>query len=272
VLGYDAGTRLNDSFSTFNTAIGYGTLGNCQANGNNNTALGNQAGSGITTGNSNTCIGSGAGLAGGSGVDLTTGFNNTYIGRSAASSGANVNNETVIGAVTTGRGSNTTTIGGTSVYLDDYGSGSLSVVSGLITASSDIRVKTNITYLHPTGEIEKLLLIKPATFNRIDDAFKSYTGFIANNLMEVYPSSVDCKKYKYHFEKDSTGKPKLDENGEVIYKKDENGDPIPRYLSVDNTEILAHVVLAFQEQQAQITTLQAQVAALTQKVQQLVNK
>jgi hypothetical protein len=127
-------------------------------------------------------------------------------------------------------------------------------------------------YLPPTGEIEKLLSIKPASFNRINNPFKSYTGFIANDLMEVYPTSVDGKKYKYQYEEDSTGKPKVDEHGEVIYKKDENGDPLPRYLSVDNTEILAHVILAFQEKQTQIVTLQAQVAALTEQVQSLLRK
>jgi len=156
------------------------------------------------------------------------------------------------------------TIGKTgAISFNAYGAGTLNTdSSGGVFTSSDIRTKSNIAYLPSTGEISKLMLIRPATFNRNDDTFKSYIGFIANDVMEVYPNCVDGKKYSYQFESDSYGQPKLDENGNVIYITDKNGNKIPRYLTVDNTEILAHVILAFQEQQSLIVSQKEQIETL----------
>jgi uncharacterized coiled-coil protein SlyX len=86
------------------------------------------------------------------------------------------------------------------------------------------------------------------------------------------PGCVDGKKYKFQYETedevDASGnvtrrsyKPKVDANGNVIYKKDENGQLIPRHLGMDYNEITSRLVLAFQEQVGVISKLETTVAS-----------
>jgi hypothetical protein len=144
-VGYNA---LKDSLGDNNTAVGTTALKN--ATGTQNTALGTTAG-----------------------FNLATGDNNIYIGFGADTkdhdaSNASANNEIVIGANTTGNGSNTTTIGNsstTTTYIDSSlnTTGNIhsdGMVSGLINTESfldetdpppgtpgDIRFDSNFVYI-----------------------------------------------------------------------------------------------------------------------------
>jgi hypothetical protein len=176
-------------------------------------------------------------------------------------------------------------ITGGSIYFPYFPAGSLVTnSSGQILISSDKRVKTNITYLSPTGSTLQIMKLKPATFNRLDDNFKEYTGFIAQDVDDAgIRNAVDGRKYQYQYERDDTGKPKIDADGNVIYHKNEDGSLIPRYLGFDTTAVVATLTLAFQEQvgviqeqqtiiqqqSSAITSLESQVAALQTQLQQL---
>jgi hypothetical protein len=62
------------------------------------------------------------------------------------------------------------------------------------------------------------------------------------------------------------GKPKFDENGQIIYKLDKDGNKIIRPRGLSTTAIIAEQTLAIQELSKQNTLLQSQ---LTQVLQRL---
>ena len=126
--GKKVSTGIMSTFIGFNTGGGGGT----NISGINNTAVGALAGyalagaaadntvigyasgQNITTGTDNTCLGKEAGET------ISTGSNNIVIGSDADVSANNNNNEIVIGFNTTGKGSNTATIGNsdvTAIYM-----------------------------------------------------------------------------------------------------------------------------------------------------------
>ena len=77
--------------------------------GDYNVGIGINSASGITTGSFNTALG------GGTLYDITTGSGNTAIGSGAQASSATSENETMLGYRTTGQGTNTVTLGNSSV-------------------------------------------------------------------------------------------------------------------------------------------------------------
>ena len=89
------------------------------ATGNYNTAVGQGAGSAVTSANYNTLIGYSAGSTGTN--NLTSGSDNVILGSSSNLAGATDTNEIVIGALTTGLGSNTTIIGKSSTTQTHIG-------------------------------------------------------------------------------------------------------------------------------------------------------
>ena len=134
------------------------------------------------------------------------------------------------------------------IICSTLGAGTLSVNSnGLIISSSDRRIKNNINYLKYENELDKIMKVKPATYNRNDDSFKKYTGFIAQDIEQIYPDAVDGKKYEYKYSIDNTGKPLKDPSGNIIYEYDESGNKIIRPRALDTTTLLSHVILALQE-------------------------
>jgi uncharacterized coiled-coil protein SlyX len=286
-LGLNAGFR--NATGAFNTYIGI-AAGQGQVGGNNseNTAVGKYALLNITSGYTNSVLGSSAltsvtsgfnnvaiGTAAGVGsTPMVTGSNNTYLGMNAFSSSSGGDNEIVIGA-TVGNGSNTCTIRvfNSGFYLTNYSAGTLTVGSaGQVVSVSDIRVKSNIVYLPTAGSTDTIMGLKPASFDLQFDPYKRYTGFIADDVQLVIPGCVDGKKHKFQWETDDEvdvsgniikhgKKPKVDANGDVIYKKDENGQLIPRHLGMDYNEITSRLVLAFQEQVGIISKLETTVAS-----------
>lgn len=182
-LGYDAGRLITSGSQnsilgafaldsnltgTDNTAIGYATLSS--ATGSSNSASGSQSLFALSTGVNNTSSGF-ASLR-----DLTTGSNNSAIGRMAGryiSGGVTANqtsgtscyigadtkasadgnsNEIVIGYDTTGNGSNTVTLGNTSI-TETHIQGALAIDDG-ITAPSTITGKASIYVDSSDGDLK----------------------------------------------------------------------------------------------------------------------
>jgi hypothetical protein len=115
--------------------------------------------------------------------------------------------------------------------------GSISVTSSTTAynTSSDYRLKNTITPM--TGALAKVALLKPCTYKWNSDGSDG-EGFIAHELAEVVPQAVTG-------EKDA-----LDAEGN------------PKYQGIDTSFLVATLTAAIQEQQAIITQLQADVAAL----------
>jgi hypothetical protein len=101
--------------------------------------------------------------------------------------------------------------------------------------SSDYRLKENIAPM--TGALARVSALKPVTYSwKVDGS--SGQGFIAHELQSVVPDCVTG-------EKDA-----VDEEGK------------PKYQGIDTSFLVATLTAAIQEQQALITQLQADVAAL----------
>jgi Chaperone of endosialidase len=101
--------------------------------------------------------------------------------------------------------------------------------------SSDYRLKNSIAPM--TGALEKVSALNPVTYKwNIDNS--DGQGFIAHELAEVVPDCVSG-------EKDAV-----------------DADGNPQYQGIDTSFLIATLTAAIQEQQALITQLQADVAAL----------
>ena len=172
-IGYNSmgnvGTDLNDnvaigsaslySLSTGgqNFAIGRNSLFGLDA-GSGNVAIGYYGLSGLVTASNNTAVGSSAGNATGSGTN-TTGTNSVFVGSETKADSDGQTNQIVIGYNVTGNGSNTVTIGNSSI-TDNYFSGTVNSdrfkLSSLNTAPSsasdtgttgEIRVTADAIYI-----------------------------------------------------------------------------------------------------------------------------
>ena len=147
------------------------------------------------------------------------------------------------------------------IYFSRYTTnGTLSVTSGagLVSSSSDRRIKENIEYLSDTQQgLASILNLKPATFSLIGSS-GTYLGFIAQDLEQEIPLAVDGKKYEWQWEEED-GKPKFDANGDIVYKLDADGNRMIRPRGLQDRAIIATQTLAIQE-------LAKQNAALKQKL------
>jgi hypothetical protein len=153
--------------------------------------------------------------------------------------------------------------GGT-VFLPAYINGTLSIIGGTgqISSSSDRRIKEDIVYVTDTqAALSHVNNLKPVTF-KFKDGEGMQLGFIAQDVEQFIPLAVDGKKYEWQWEETEDKKPKFDENGEIVYKVDENGDKIIRPRGLTDRAIIATQTLAIQE-------LSKQNADLTQKLDTL---
>jgi hypothetical protein len=115
-------------------------------------------------------------------------------------------------------------------YISCTGSGATSYVT-----TSDYRLKENIQPM--TGALAKVQALNPVTYKFKYDGSDGQ-GFIAHELQAVVP---DC----------------------VVGEKDAvDADGNPKYQGIDTSFLVATLTAAIQEQQALITQLQADVAAL----------
>lgn len=117
----------------------------------------------------------------------------------------------------------------------DVGTVTTNGTSTSYNTSSDYRLKENIQPM--TGALAKVAALKPCTYKWKADGSDG-EGFIAHELAEVVPQCVTG-------EKDAV-----------------DADGNPQYQGIDTSFLVATLVAAIKEQQAIITQLQADVAAL----------
>jgi hypothetical protein len=109
--------------------------------------------------------------------------------------------------------------------------------------SSDYRLKNTIAPM--TGALAKVAQLKPVTYKWNPDNTDGQ-GFIAHELQEIFPEAVTGVKDEMETY--------TNDEGLVIER--------PRYQGIDTSFLVATLTAAMQEQQALITQLQADVAAL----------
>jgi len=133
----------------------------------------------------------------------------------------------------------TKTSGGTTnTYFDSFYVGATNVgyiisptgTTVLYSSVSDYRLKENVQPM--TGALNLVSQLKPCSYTWKSDGSSS-DGFIAHELQEVFPQAV------------SGVKDAVDENGKPVYQ------------GIDTSMLVATLTAAIQEQQSQITDLQA---------------
>ena len=147
----------------------------------------------------------------------------------------------------------------------EVGSVQITTTATSYVTSSDYRLKENIAPM--TGALAKVALLKPVTYKWKSNGLDGQ-GFIAHELQAVVP---DCVLG----EKDGTQMQPYEITPAVNATYDEDGNEltpfvdavmgereIPKYQGIDTSFLVATLTAAIQEQQALITQLQADVAAL----------
>jgi hypothetical protein len=104
------------------------------------------------------------------------------------------------------------------------------------TTSSDYRLKVNVQPI--ANALTKVGQLNPVTWNWKKNPSLNSSGFIAHELQDVCPDAV-------------TG-----------YKDEVDAEGNPKYQGIDTSFLVATLTAAIKEQQALITQLQADVAAL----------
>ena len=188
-IGRYALKTQNESYE--NVAVGYDAgLSVAGSDGNQMVLIGRNAGADITTGLRNICFGYDAGQ------NLTTGNDCIYIGHQATASASGVTGEIVIGSGLTGKGSNTTFIGGA---WSNYNGANTTTWSEV---SSDRRLKRNIENIDiGLNDLNKLRIVKYQFKNREEtpkyfgyDSKKKRYGIIAQEARDVLPGIVSEDK------------------------------------------------------------------------------
>jgi hypothetical protein len=156
------------------------------------------------------------------------------------------------------------------VWLNAYTTnGTLSVTgsNGLISSSSDIRLKENVNYITDTKKgLEQVLKLRPCEFNFIANKEHTQLGLIAQDVEQIIPISVDGKKYEYQAKRDIDNKLVYDEEGNVVYELDEEGNKKIRPRGLDYNAIVATQILAIQDLNNQL--LQVKEDSAKQYIQQ----
>lgn len=139
----------NNTVGVNNTAIGFQAMGiNSTVTADYNTAVGYQAGIGLTNQNYNTCVGFQAGLLG-----MGTG---TLVGAGIVQNAAGYTNVSALGYSTTLDGSNRVRLGNTAIT-------SIGGYAGWTTLPSDARYKRNVR--EDVGGLDFILRLRPVTYN-----------------------------------------------------------------------------------------------------------
>ena len=134
--------------------------------------------------------------------------------------------------------------------------------NGLITVSSDRRIKEDIVYVNDTvAALDQINHLKPATYRFIGQA-DTYLGFIAQDVEQYIPLAVDGKKHEYQWKTDDKGKPLVDEHGELIYRVNNQGEKLIRPRGLTDRAIIAVQTLAIQELSKKNTALEEQLATI----------
>ena len=139
--------------------------------------------------------------------------------------------------------------------------GSISVTASntAFNTSSDYRLKEDIAPM--TGALAKVVALKPCTYKwKVDGS--DGQGFIAHELDEVVPGCVTGEKDAVQEEQYEVTPAVKDEEGNTVTEAVMGTRTVPKYQGIDTSFLVATLTAAIQEQQALITQLQADVAAL----------
>jgi hypothetical protein len=174
-------------------------------------------------------------------------------------------------------------IGGTNrVRFPTYTDGSLSIISnstdtGILSSTSDRRLKHNEETLNSLESLQKIMNLQPKKYSwKSDTSNKVKIGFIAQDVESEIPEAVDGKKFEYEFIRSSSndGSSNNGSSNDGSVKLDENGNPVldydkPRYRGLDQCAILSTLVSAFQEVNIKVNDLTKQVQDLQMQMQLL---
>lgn len=155
------------------------------------------------------------------------------------------------------------------IYFSAYNTNGTVITSGsngTLAVSSDSRIKNTITYItDTTSALTQINNLKPATFC-MNGAPDIHLGFIAQDVEQHIPLAVDGKKHEYQWEVDADGKPVVDENGQLVYRVDQDGNKIIRPRGLSDRAIIATQTLAIQELTKQLSSQQTQIDTLIQRL------
>ena len=137
--------------------------------------------------------------------------------------------------------------------------GTLNISStGVVSSSSDRRLKENEELLIPNVSLQKIMNLQPKKYNWISDPTRVNIGFIAQDVETAIPEAIDGKKYEYEFVRDGAS-----QGVDGTIRVDEEGNPVldydrPRYRGLDQCAILSTLVSAVQELTNRVIALEAQ--------------
>jgi len=147
--------------------------------------------------------------------------------------------------------------------------GTLKTISSNGTVSvdtSDKRLKKDI--VNNEYSLSQVNAIQPIKFKWKRNSEGS-VGFLADEIMNIIPESVDAKKYEYEYEiedrLDDFGRPiiKFKEDGITpIWKLDRNGEKIPRYKAIQVLPLLSTLWNAVKELSIKNTLLEDRINRL----------
>jgi hypothetical protein len=167
----------NNIIGASNTGIGHQALAN--SNSNDNTAVGLSSLFSLLTGNNNISFGSESGWKISGGADLTIANNSIFLGYATKALANNQTNQIVIGYDATGNGSNTVTIGNSSI-TNNYFTGNIR--GGAFIKSGGISSE----FLKADGSIDSNAYITSAALS----GYVPYTGANADVDLGIYDFSA----------------------------------------------------------------------------------
>jgi hypothetical protein len=152
------------------------------------------------------------------------------------------------------------------ISLPGYINGPLSIASGVVTSSSDIRVKKNVVPANDIQGLEIVNQIEPKifTYNWEQDD-QRHLGFIADELILAGAGvAVDGKKFSYDFLYDISENPEDIHDVKKTLKYNEDGTPMldysrERYKSVDTTALIAILIKSVQELSKEVEELKSRI-------------
>lgn len=152
----------NNTTGNFNTALGSALTSN--TTGWSNTAMGYGALTLNNTGSNNTSLGYNAGARIASGGSNTSPTNSTFIGYDTRSSAIGASNETVLGYLAIGKGSNTVTLGNSSVTVV-YIAGKVGWFNGTGSPEGVVTAPSGSLYTNTSGSGTALYVKQSGTGN-----------------------------------------------------------------------------------------------------------
>lgn len=267
------GYQVLQNNSTGNNSACFGDFA-CQANttANSNVGIGDNCLNANTTGAQNTCLGTNAlRFVTGTATNVAAGFqagtflhdgsthvtaaaSSVFIGANTEANAANDTNENVIGNGAQGGGSNTTTIGNSSITSTIIPGISASTAADVLCYAT----LTGVITFEPTG----------TTCTVSAARFKNLEGIIANAEPMIGSLHIRTGHFRKEFQKDYGTAEHVWIIADEVCKADERlcaRDKDGKVRSYDRDGVLAYVVRDLQQQHEEIAHLTAELSHLRHK-------